>query len=1158
MTDPVFEALTALVSGNHADADAFLQQLQKSPESLSSLTNILLQNCPSSVRHVSAILLRRCILQHWTASSVELQNFIKDSLLTLISQPSDHLFSVAVADVIAVIGAATISSNSWPNLLNFIAQCISNPTPHLISPSLYVIHSLLERTGGSLRNYYAPVASYLQSLLVNESQQIVVKSLLTLTELIQWLDSSKAHKSIILNLIPSFLTCLKRGGDVSIKAFDCIDEILSSPAKMLKNADFLKLFECLVELLTELNQNVDVNYNIINRLLYTLNLFFESNVKCFSKNTVTVIDHVINQLGFILSLKIIDYDLDSITSQNHIQSSAFLTLSAITEHLSINLISSPMLNLFNKCSNSDVNYRVVAATSIGLLLSRLVIEDSRDNNLEQVFNYLLILSSDCDFGVVCAALAAVSNMSESFSQLQESQSSSVFIDFAKKMLDQSVSLILQCSDDTTSAVTSSTQKDDVEWRSWSVIEHLVEIDSLSQSFLSNVFNRLSSRLFHLLTIALENPINLSKSRHNYDLCFKRFELLFSVLSSFATVSSYLFSNNFMDYLNLTNTVLSLQYPQAREKGLLVCGRAIEFLGLLLSSTFQSIVESQSFIVSIAPSAVEIVLNLVRIPGCDLLSNFVLSFVARIIEIIKEESTLVFNQSRFLIDPFLSADLAGDFLKHLKQKKRSSQYQQSISNQSFSLVDDDDSSDDDVDETFLSSSANDTLSALSCISSMSQHAPTCFSSLISTYVPLVSNCLTSPVSDVRIESIRCLTHIFLCQAVMTCHFSFENRTWKAGFPVDCKFPSDLRALSLLLINNLIEIISDDDDCFVVDAALECLRECLGVCGSQFLTVDVSIIDIITSTILSVLKGEASFQSNCRDVDSEDDVPDRHQSCDFSYLVPPLRNAFDSTCDVLAGLAYSMGPSFSSFSSPFISFILELLSQCSDMEVLSTCVGVLADITSVDVMSTCQLIGNGEINSGIHAILKLIFSSLSCKYEVLVRNGAVLASAVADVSPWPEFLPSQMKIITEQLKSLVKSSNFERDSIDNFVSSYLFITAHMLSYVQSNLIDLDSVLSHVCGHLPLKVDTSEDPAVAFSLLKFLTQNLSSTSHTLIFKILVKMLAFNRLSKEGKFKDENVVELRQKSLEFIKFYCSSNNLNSIGLFEHEISFLKQNQFI
>ncbi|KAL0220026.1 hypothetical protein P9112_005679 [Eukaryota sp. TZLM1-RC] len=1098
--DTLLHALSSFIdpiSSHRAEAEQFLLNYEKSPESCTHLLSVLNTQSSHQIHHVACILLRRSICAHWPTLPTGTKSSIQSSLLSLVT--SSQTLVSALSDVIAVIAAATIPSGSWPELPSFLVTSLSSPNP---IPALHVLKALLDRSGGSLRHQYVNIARILADL--TSSSDIVILSLVLscFSLLIDWLDSSKAHKQIVCNFVPLLIKLLPNF-DLCCQVFDVFEEIISSPVKFMKKPALFQLFCQVVNCSLEVSRYVDHNSSFLNRLCGCVQMFFESKPYCFSKSGIPNCNSAINLLfGIIESKNIYSFD-----DQNSPSFGAFLAVSAFAENVSLAVVF-PVLESFCQTKmKGDVMARVAATSALGLLLTRLIVEgdSTHEGHLLNLFDLLISFLRDSDPQVTSSALNSITLMAESFSELEEGQLSNIFIKKAPIILTQTRDLI----------VDSRNKSFDLEWRCWSVVEHLVEISELSGDFLSSIYEPLAQILIENLQRGIASPLSLVHNQSNLiDQSFKRIELLFSTLSSFSSVVPHLFARDFVNYLNLINFTLS--NSTFKSKGSEVVGRSIEFLGILLSSTYSKVPESREYIISILESATSQALSLLTSVDSHVVFPFVLVYIARLIEVMGEKGSHLFDKVENLCLNILQSrdQCHDDVIKELKNSKSSREFkEQGVScqpnQQVFDLVDDDSDCNDSLSARSFSF-ANELLSIVSCISTVAQHSPVYFKQKAFVFAPLISNCLNTPFPEVITESIKCLCNLFICQGGV----DPSRRQWRCG--QDGQLPAELKPFQSFLIENFCEMITDHESFEVADCALECLRELLGHFGPLLLNSDDSMIDLVCRTVNNVLKAETVCQSIFNDDD--DDCEDQ-----INPFSGPLRNLFDSACDVIAALVYSCGHSFSGRSVPLINQIITILTSVSDMEVLATCVGVLADFSFnlagvlIEHFPQCDL-------------FRLIHKSLTSNYEVMVRNGAVLASGIVKICGKDQ--STTVFELFKTLQSLSQQNSFETDTVDNLISSLTSLAEFL---VPLNLVNCDEFLFHIKSSLPLKKDLSEDSTIVKALLNL--GHFSTQSKSIIFDCFLIMLTLDRPFVDS-WRDFDVDSLKNSMIEFIK--CFLNNLN------------------
>ncbi|KAL0236357.1 hypothetical protein GEMRC1_002939 [Eukaryota sp. GEM-RC1] len=865
------DALIAFVDSSSChrnEAEQFLLQFEKSPEAPIALISLFPTSQSNDVRNLIAVLLRRSIIKHWSSLQQQAKTTIQSTLLSLIVEHLPSFLRTSLADVIAVIGAATIPNNTWPDLQQFIISSLSSSVDHLQLTSLSVLNAILDRSGGSLRPAYPSISSLLCSLLGSESTDIVQLALSCFSHLFGWLDSSKQHKSLAKDIISRVLPMLKSRPDLEFKLLEVIEEVIQSPAKLLKKSEFIEIFVFINDVLQIACQST-ANVAYTSRLVAILQFFVENRISAFGKSSKPHIHTSFKILAGLLTVKPFDVNHDD---QNSLQSSAFTTLSSFADNLPLSVIVDVFLSECSSKMNGSENERIFAVTALGLLLTRLILGE--DNSMEEIdYDELLInifklnfnFLQDSDEKVVCAALAAIAQMCESFQDLNESKTASVFIKFSTKILEKVVEIIQSCQ-------SRQSHKSDLEWRSWVVVEHLVELDHMSQSFLSSTFELIGPRLLNHLVVGLQDPFALASS---LELCFKRLELCFSVFSSFASTCPHMFSSKLGDYFNLIASCLSPAFMTNEvvlERGLEVCGRSIEFLGILISTMYSKVPESREYLLNISKDASELALLPLKSPEHSVLACYSIGFISQLIQAFGSQLFEFFFSvaSPFFQSVLNSDDQSDDYLKQLKNSRVTSEFNKS--QESFDLVDDNDiPSDSSSAPSPLSSfaAANEAIAVLSCLSSFAQFCREPLFQFVTKFVPLVAKVLVSPFAEVRVEAVKCLVNLTLCHVMISSKFTSDKRCWLPGVPVRVALSVDSDPLIVMTVTHLCDLITDDEDHSVVDCCLECLREALALLGPGCLITNQSnLIDMISRAVYLVFKGDSECQSATQ-IDSDDE-------------------------------------------------------------------------------------------------------------------------------------------------------------------------------------------------------------------------------------------------------------------------------------------------
>ncbi|XP_020296536.1 importin-4-like [Pseudomyrmex gracilis] len=216
-------------------ATAELQQALKDPNSISELCQLLVTSTNLEVRQYAALILRRRYAKqnNWKMLPESIRTEFKKGILQALKNESEKSVRKGIALLIGVIVTHELSTNNWPEVIDYIQQSVTSENLHImelgvctlsimteIRTNVYASHArsltvLLAQTLNNLQNLGHPVAYYV---------------LATLKNLVPLIRDDKMMVNTYSTLMPHIMTTIQdlsksQYEDMAIKSFELLDEL---------------------------------------------------------------------------------------------------------------------------------------------------------------------------------------------------------------------------------------------------------------------------------------------------------------------------------------------------------------------------------------------------------------------------------------------------------------------------------------------------------------------------------------------------------------------------------------------------------------------------------------------------------------------------------------------------------------------------------------------------------------------------------------------------------------------------------------------------------------------------------------------------------------------------------------------------------------------
>ncbi|KAF9109703.1 hypothetical protein BGX27_007294 [Mortierella sp. AM989] len=197
-----------------------------------ALAHIVEASPQKEVRQLSAVELRKQVGNWWPKLEDASKTAVKAQLLKMIVSEQDSLPRHATARVIATIGRIEIPTNTWPELLNFLFQCCSSPTPAHREVGVYVIYTIFEVTDAFADNLRQLLELFSRTIVDPESLVVRITTVQALGKMADFIeDGQKDEITMLTELVPHMVHVLKQCLDnndeeSAAKCFDVFDTLL--------------------------------------------------------------------------------------------------------------------------------------------------------------------------------------------------------------------------------------------------------------------------------------------------------------------------------------------------------------------------------------------------------------------------------------------------------------------------------------------------------------------------------------------------------------------------------------------------------------------------------------------------------------------------------------------------------------------------------------------------------------------------------------------------------------------------------------------------------------------------------------------------------------------------------------------------------------------
>ncbi|EGI57688.1 PREDICTED: importin-4-like isoform X1 [Acromyrmex echinatior] len=227
--------LLASDSATIQEATKELKKVLQNPDSVPALCQLVVTSSNPEVRQYATLILRRRYTKgkYWTKLSIPVRTEFKKIILQALEHESANLVRNSIAQLIGVIVKHELPTNSWPEIIHYVQQLITNERLENkelglytlsimtdVTPDAYSSHArslvmLLAQTLSSLQNLGNPAAFYI---------------LETLRHLIPVAKHDETTLHTYTTMMPLIMTTIQtfteaEHNDFAVQSFELLDEL---------------------------------------------------------------------------------------------------------------------------------------------------------------------------------------------------------------------------------------------------------------------------------------------------------------------------------------------------------------------------------------------------------------------------------------------------------------------------------------------------------------------------------------------------------------------------------------------------------------------------------------------------------------------------------------------------------------------------------------------------------------------------------------------------------------------------------------------------------------------------------------------------------------------------------------------------------------------
>eukprot|EP01132_Coremiostelium_polycephalum_P009129 gene9129-11185_t len=357
------------------------------------------------IRQLSAILLRKKLVSHWSKLGNDHRDSFKRVLVELFFKESNGLVRKSIAEVIIIVARIEIAIGGWKEFTQFLFSLSTNPDHSIRETQLHIIEDLLSNVS-TFSQYSNELLAICKNSLVDPVVSVRGFGLrATGAAILAFTEKSKVIK-LFLDLIPSMIEVIKiciqsHMEDEVMSAFEIFDELtMMTPSPIITSIPIICKFS--LEIIT--TQNIEESIKTVS--VEYLDTVIKCRPKILTKNNL--VHPVMLVLFHILSMEI---DEEELETDNNIYQSAGQAVQDCSKSFSGKQVFDPLFPFIKELSeNPDPNKRRGAMAIIQQLSYGC--DESMKDQLEPVLSIVLRCLTDPHRKVRENALVCIGKLSQ--------------------------------------------------------------------------------------------------------------------------------------------------------------------------------------------------------------------------------------------------------------------------------------------------------------------------------------------------------------------------------------------------------------------------------------------------------------------------------------------------------------------------------------------------------------------------------------------------------------------------------------------------------------------------------------------------------------------------------------------------------------------------
>ncbi|XP_046842759.1 importin-4-like isoform X2 [Xenia sp. Carnegie-2017] len=200
------------------------------------LVTVLRSSQSPQARQYAAILLRRRVIKQWTKLSEQLQTLLKQTVLEVLVSERENLVRQSTAQIIGGIAKHELGNGQWPELFQFIEECMRETQAEHYEIAVYVLSIVTETAGEELRPHFPSLFQlFSKTLEEHKNPNIPYFTVRAITQLVIFLgeDEIKFLRPLIPKIVNTIRIFLTIDEDKACECMDVFDELVESEVSIV-------------------------------------------------------------------------------------------------------------------------------------------------------------------------------------------------------------------------------------------------------------------------------------------------------------------------------------------------------------------------------------------------------------------------------------------------------------------------------------------------------------------------------------------------------------------------------------------------------------------------------------------------------------------------------------------------------------------------------------------------------------------------------------------------------------------------------------------------------------------------------------------------------------------------------------------------------------